>query len=78
MTSLVQGAILSKTINDKTKVKLVFAVNVNQKNVKTIFYNINSLFYFICHTIITKNIGKVEKKKWQWCGSSMLSEHACL
>ena len=24
------------------------------------------LFHFICHTIITKNIGKVEKKKW--CG----------
>ena len=23
-------------------------------------------FHFICHTIITKNIGKVEKKKW--CG----------
>ena len=57
MMSLVQGAILSKTINDKTKIKLVFAVNANQKNVKIIFYNINSLFYFICHTIITKNIG---------------------
>ena len=23
------------------------------------------LFYFICHTIITKNIGKEEKKKWR-------------
>ena len=23
------------------------------------------LFYFIYHTIITKNIGKVEKKKWR-------------
>ena len=23
------------------------------------------LFHFICHTIITKNIGKVEKKKWR-------------
>ena len=22
-------------------------------------------FYFICHTIITKNIGKEEKKKWR-------------
>ena len=24
-----------------------------------------SLFYFICHTIITKNIGKEDKKKWR-------------
>ena len=23
------------------------------------------LFYFICHTIITKSIGKEEKKKWR-------------
>ena len=23
------------------------------------------LFYLICHTIITKNIGKEEKKKWR-------------
>ena len=23
------------------------------------------LFYFICHTIITKTIGKEEKKKWR-------------
>ena len=23
------------------------------------------LFYFICHTIITKNVGKEEKKKWR-------------
>ena len=23
------------------------------------------LFYFICQTIITKNIGKEEKKKWR-------------
>ena len=23
------------------------------------------LLYFICHTIITKNIGKEEKKKWR-------------
>ena len=23
------------------------------------------LFYFICDTIITKNIGKEEKKKWR-------------
>ena len=23
------------------------------------------LFYFICHTMITKNIGKEEKKKWR-------------
>ena len=23
------------------------------------------LLYFICHTIITKNIGKQEKKKWR-------------
>ena len=23
------------------------------------------VLYFICHTIITKNIGKEEKKKWQ-------------
>ena len=23
------------------------------------------LFYFICHTIITKNMGKEEKKKWR-------------
>ena len=22
-------------------------------------------FYFICHTIITKNIGKEQKKKWR-------------
>ena len=28
---------------------------------------IYSLFYFICHTIITKNIGK-EKKKKKWRG----------
>ena len=26
-----------------------------------LFFN----FYFICHTIITKNIGKEEKKKWR-------------
>ena len=24
-----------------------------------------TLFYFICHTVITKNIGKEEKKKWR-------------
>ena len=24
------------------------------------------LFHFICHTIITKNIGKVEKKEVAW------------
>ena len=23
------------------------------------------LFYFICHTVITKNIGKEGKKKWR-------------
>ena len=29
------------------------------------FYFFYFLFYFICHTIITKNIGKEEKKKWR-------------
>ena len=28
------------------------------------FENLLFLFYFICHTIITKNIGKEENKKW--------------
>ena len=28
-------------------------------------YLIIYLFYFICHTIITKNIGKEKKKKWR-------------
>ena len=32
----------------------------SNSNFPTVFY-----FYFICHTIITKNIGKEEKKKWR-------------
>ena len=28
-------------------------------------YFILFYFIFICHTIITKNVGKEEKKKWQ-------------
>ena len=29
------------------------------------FFKIFILSHFICHTIITKNIGKEEKKKWR-------------
>ena len=35
----------------------------DEPSVPTYFFYL--LFYFICHTIFTKNIGKEEKKKWQ-------------
>ena len=34
-------------------------------DVNLFIYLLFILFYFICHTIITKNIGKEEKKKWR-------------
>ena len=38
-------------------------MNVNESSsIPSSFYFI---FYFICRTIITKNIGKEEKKKWR-------------
>ena len=38
---------------------------VNLVDVEASIYLFIYLFYFICHTIITKNIGKEEKKKWR-------------
>ena len=38
-------------------------MNVNESSgIPISFY---FLLYFICHTIITKNMGKEEKKKWR-------------
>ena len=40
-------------------------INKEQHTMEKSFIYFLLLFYFICHTIITKNIGKEEKKKWR-------------
>ena len=42
-----------------------FPFGFDKTDVNLFIYLLFILFYFICHTIITKNIGKEEKKKWQ-------------
>ena len=41
------------------------ALTCKKTDVNLFIYLLFILFYFICHTIITKNMGKEEKKKWQ-------------
>ena len=38
-------------------------MNVNESS--SIPISFSFFFYFICHAIITKDIGKEEKKKWR-------------
>ena len=45
--------------------KLQKIISVTIKLSLFIYLFLFILFYFICHTIITKNIGKEEKKKWR-------------
>ena len=43
---------------------IIFVVALaDEPSVPTYFFYL--LFYFICHTKFTKNIGKEEKKKWR-------------
>ena len=43
---------------------IIFVVVLaDEPSVPTYFFYL--LFYLICHIIITKNIGKEEKKKWR-------------
>ena len=45
--------------------KSTFLKKVRFHTIRHIFIYLFILFYFICHTMITKNIGKEEKKKWR-------------
>ena len=60
---IVECLLVITLVHNTMKLQKIISVTIKLSLFIYLFLFI--LFYFICHTIITKNIGKEEKKKWR-------------